>query len=111
MSPHCFLCSAPVTSPALRTHSSMKPCLLGAERIEIGASPTPKIDSSTNWPECEVERLARLGVDEPQLEELLRVGVRSMIEVMRAGHGRYGFACSARSAVGRSSHAPPAAAR
>ncbi len=57
MSPHCFWCSAPVTSPALRTHSSMKPCLDGAEEIEIGASPTPKIESSTNWP-VELERLA-----------------------------------------------------
>ena len=88
MSPHCLRCSAPVTSPELRTHSSMKPCLLGADEIEIGASPTPKIETSTNWPGVEVERVAHLLVDEPQLEELLGVGVRSMIDVIRAGHGR-----------------------
>ena len=71
MSPHCFACSAPVTSPALRTHSSMKPCLLGAEEIEIGASPTPKIDSSTNCPDSNVNASRTSVVDEPQLEELL----------------------------------------
>ena len=37
-----------VNLPARRTHSSMKPCLEGDEEMEMGASPTPKMDSSTN---------------------------------------------------------------
>ena len=40
-----------VTSPTLRTHSSKVPLLrLGEELIEIGASPMPNSETSTNWP-------------------------------------------------------------
>ena len=50
MSPHCILWSASVNVPARRMHSSMKPLFVGELEMEMGASPTPKIDSSTNWP-------------------------------------------------------------
>ena len=48
MSPHCILWSASVKRPARRTHSSMKPLFDGEDEMEIGASPTPKMESSTN---------------------------------------------------------------
>src|SRR5512136_1650079 len=44
-------CNTLVMSPARRTHNSNEPLLrLGDDVIEIGASPTPNTDSSTNWP-------------------------------------------------------------
>ena len=73
----------------------MKPCLLGADEIEIGASPTPKIDSSTNWPE-EKSNASRASSSMRRSSKSFSCGVRSMIEVMRAGQGRYGLTRDAR---------------
>ncbi len=50
MSPHCIWCSTSVNLPVRRTHSSIKPCLDGELEMEMGASPTPKMDTSTNCP-------------------------------------------------------------
>ena len=69
MSPHCILCSTSVKWPVRRTHSSMKPRLDGELDMEIGASPTPKMDTSTNWPgSCEnASRMRSSSVASPRM--------------------------------------------
>jgi len=71
----------------------MKPCLLGAEEIEIGASPTPKSDNSTNWPDANWNA-SRTSSSMMRSSKSFSLSVRSMIEVIRAGQGRYGLAAS-----------------
>ena len=87
MSPHCILWSASVKRPARRTHSSMKPLFEGEDEIEMGASPTPKIESSTNWPGSWWNAL-RMHSSTRRNSKSFSVAVSSVIDVMRAGHGR-----------------------
>ncbi len=41
---------APLTFPIFRTTSSKPPFWVGDELIVSGASPTPAMETSTNWP-------------------------------------------------------------
>ena len=91
MSPHCILCSASVKRPARRTHSSMKPRLEGLDEMEMGASPTPKMVSSTNWPGS-WRNASRMRSSIKRNSNSFSVAVNSVMDVMRAGHGRYGLA-------------------
>ena len=106
-------CSAPVTSPALRTHSSMKPCLLTAPRRSRSA-PRPRRRSTARrtGPTSNVNA-SRTSSSMRRNSNSFSLSVRSMIDVMRAGHGRYGFAFSlrVRPRAVRHRHAPPSAAR
>ena len=74
-SPHRLRCSAPVTSPA-SADAQLDEALLAREPRRSRWAPRPRrrCETSTNWPGLERERLARAGVDEPDLEELLLVG-------------------------------------
>ena len=69
----------------------MKPRFDGLDEMEMGASPTPKMDSSTNWPgSC--RNASRMRSSIRRNSNSFSVAVNSVIDVMRAGHGRYGFA-------------------
>ena len=87
ISPHCIWCSRSVKRPVRRTHSSMKPCLVGDDEMEMGASPTPKMDSSTNCPGS-WRKASRMRSSTKRNSKSFSVGVSSVMEVMRAGHGR-----------------------
>ena len=87
MSPHCIVCSTSVNVPARRTVSSMNPRLVGELEMEMGASPTPKMDSSTNCPgSC--ENASRMRSSMRRNSKSFSVAVRSVMDVMRAGQGR-----------------------
>ena len=90
-SPHCISCSTLVNAPARRTHSSMKPRFVGELEMEMGASPTPKMDTSTNWPGS-WENASRMRSSMSRNSNSFSVAVTSMMDVMRAGQGRYGLA-------------------
>ena len=53
----------------------------------MGASPTPKMDSSTNWPGS-WRKASRMRSSTKRNSKSFSVGVSSVMEVMRAGHGR-----------------------
>ena len=79
--------STSVKRPVRRTHSSMKPRFEGLDEMEMGASPTPKMESSTNWPGS-WRNASRMFSSMRRNSKSFSVAVRSVIEVMRAGQGR-----------------------
>ena len=91
ISPHCIWWSRSVKRPARRTHSSIKPRLVGDDEMEMGASPTPKMDNSTNCPGA-WQKASRTLSSTSRNSKSFSVAVSSVMEVMRAGHGRYGLA-------------------
>ncbi len=55
--------------------------------MDMGASPTPKTESSTNWPgSC--RNASRTRSSTSRNSKSFSVAVRSVMDVMRAGHGR-----------------------
>ena len=50
LSPTLSLCNFVVTFPNLRTQTSNVSFFVGEEDKDIGASPIPKTETSTNWP-------------------------------------------------------------
>ncbi len=73
--------------PARRTHSSMKPPFEGELEMEMGASPTPKMDTSTNCPGS-WRNASRMRSSTKRNSKSFSVAVSCWMEVMRAGHGR-----------------------
>ena len=65
----------------------MKPRLVGDEEMEMGASPTPNRDSSTNWPGA-WQNASRIFSSTSRNSKSFSVAVSSVMEVMRAGQGR-----------------------
>ena len=58
--------------------------------MEMGASPTPKMVSSTNWPGS-WRNASRMRSSIRRNSNSFSVGVNSVMDVMRAGHGRTGW--------------------
>ncbi len=61
--------------------------LVGDDEMEMGASPTPKMDTSTNCPGS-WRKASRMRSSTKRNSKSFSVGVSSVMDVMRAGHGR-----------------------
>ena len=74
-------------------HAQLDEATLGGEldEMEMGASPTPKMVSSTNWPGS-WRNASRMRSSIKRNSNSFSVAVNSVMDVMRAGHGRYGLA-------------------
>ena len=70
-----------------RTVSSMNPRFDGELEMEMGASPTPKMDTSTNCPGS-WRKASRMRSSMSRSSMSFSVSVRSTMDVMRAGQGR-----------------------